>query len=199
MNMVTVKINGVEYNLKGEEQEEYLHKVAGYVDKKVKNILDNNTKLSTSSAAILSAVNIVDDMFKKQREYEKFLEKVEQIQKKQKSYEEELASLKGQLKHMQEYNSELQEKLKNNANSQYLQQKEDELRKSKEEMEIMQKTAQEYMKENVELKAENKEIKFQLQSAKYKIIDLQHKLLENQISLAVEKKKNNPLLSGNTK
>src|SRR5690348_10737226 len=124
MNIVTVKINCVEYNLKGEEQEEYLHKVAGYVDKKVKNILENNTKLSTSSAAILSAVNIVDDMFKKQREYENFLEKVEQIQRKQKSYEEEVASLKGQLKHMQEYNSELQVKLKNNTNSEYLQKKE---------------------------------------------------------------------------
>lgn len=195
MNIVTVKINGVEYNLKGEEQDEYLHKVAGYVDKKVKNILENNTKLSTSSAAILSAVNIVDDMFKKQREYENFLEKVEQIQRRQKSYEEEVVSLKGQLKHMQEYNSELQVKLKNGTNSEYLQQKEDELRRLKEEMEIIQKTAQEYMKENVELKAQNKEIKFQLQSAKYKVIDLQHKLLENQISLAVEKKKNNPLLN----
>jgi Uncharacterized protein conserved in bacteria len=199
MNIVTVKINGVEYNLKGEEQDEYLHKVAGYVDKKVKNILENNSKLSTSSAAILSAVNIVDDMFKKQIEYENFLEKVEQVQKKQKSYVEEVASLKDQLKHMQEYNSELQEKLKNNADSQYLQQKEDELRRFKEEMEIMQKTAQEYMKENVELKSQKKEMEFQLRSAKYKIIDLQHKLVENQISLAVEKKKNSPLLNDSRK
>lgn len=199
MNIVTVKINGVEYNLKGEEQDEYLHKVAGYVDKKVKNILENNSKLSTSSAAILSAVNIVDEMFKKQREYEEFLEKVEQIQKKQKAYEEEVVSLKGQLKHMEEYNTELQLKLKNNTNSQYLQQKEDELRNISKEMEIMQKTAKEYMKENIDLRSQDKETKFQLQSSKYKILDLQHKLLENQINLAVEKKQNNPLLNDNTK
>lgn len=199
MNIVTVRINGVEYNLKGEEQEEYLHKVAGYVDKKVKNILENNDKLSTASAAILSAVNIVDDMFKKQREYEQFLDKVEQIQKKQKSYEEEISSLKGQLKHMQEYNSELEAKLKNTTNSEYLKHKEDELRNTQKEMEIMQKTAKEYMSENLELKSQNKEIKFQLQSAKYKIMDLQHKLIENQISLAKEKKQNNPLLSDTTK
>jgi cell division protein ZapA len=199
MNIVTVKINGVEYNLKGEEQEEYLHKVAGYVDKKVKNILSNNCKLSTASASILSAVNVVDDMFKKQREYEKFLEKVEQIERKQKAYEEEIASLKGQLKHMQEYNTELQLKLKNDTNSQYLQHKEDEIRNISEEMEIMQKTAQKYMKENVELKSENKETKFQLQSAKYKIMDLQHKLVENQINLVKEKKQNNPFLNDNIK
>lgn len=199
MNIVTVKINGVEYNLKGEEQEEYLHRVAGYVDKKVRNIQENNSKLSTASAAILSAVNVVDDMFKKQKEYEKFLEKVEQIERKQKTYEEEIDSLKGQLKHMQEYNTELQLKLKNNTNSQYLQQKEEEIKTIRKETEAMQKTAQEYMKENIELKAENKEIKFQLQSAKYKLIDLQHKLIENQINLVKEKKQNNPLLSDNTK
>ena len=199
MNIVTVKINGVEYNLKGNEQEEYLHTVASYVDKKVKNILENNSKLSTSSAAILSAVNVVDDMFKSQRECEKFLEKVEQIQKKQKTYEQEIESLKGQLKHMQEYNTELQLKLKNNTNTEYLQQKEEELKKITKETQIMQETSQRYMRENVELKSENKEIKFQLQSAKYKIVDLQHKLVENQINLAKEKKQNNPLLNDSTR
>lgn len=199
MNIVTVKINGVEYNLKGEEQEEYLHKVAGYVDKKVKNILENNSKLSTASAAILSAVNVVDDMFKKQNEYEKFLEKVEQIQKSQKSYQEEIESLKGQLKHMQEYNTELQLKLKNDSNTQCLQQKEEEINSIKKEMEVLQEVARKHMKENIELKSQNKEIKFQLQSAKYKLMDLQHKLIENQINLVKEKKQNNPLLSDNTR
>lgn len=195
MNVITVKINGIEYNLKGDEQEEYLHKVAGYVDKKVKNILENNSKLSTSSAAILSAINIVDDMFKKQREYEKLCGDFEQMAKLQKNYEEQIQSLKKQLKHMEEYNAELQQKLKNDVNAQYLEQKDQHLEKLMKEMEVMQNTAQKYMKENTEIKSENKEIKFQLQSSKYKIIDLQHKLLENQISLAQEKKKNNPLLN----
>ncbi|NMM64040.1 cell division protein ZapA [Clostridium sp. P21] len=196
MNVITVKINGIEYNLKGDEQEEYLHKVAGYVDKKVKNILENNGKLSTSSAAILSAVNIVDDMFKKQKEYEKLYNDFEQMEKMQKSYEEQIESLKKQLKHMEEYNAELQLKLKNDVNSQYLEQKEQQVEKLIKEMEIMQNTAQKYLKENTELKEQNKEIKFQLQTSKYKVIDLQHKLIENQISLAKEKKFNNPLLNG---
>lgn len=195
MNVITVKINGIEYNLKGDEQEEYLHKVAGYVDKKVKNILENNSKLSTSSAAILSAINIVDDMFKKQREYEKLHSDFEQMATLQKSYEEQIQSLKKQLKHMEEYNAELQQKLKNDVNAQYLEQKDQHIEKLMKEMEVMQDTAQKYMKENTEIKSENKEIKFQLQSSKYKIIDLQHKLLENQISLAQEKKKNSPLLN----
>ncbi|MBC2580279.1 cell division protein ZapA [Clostridium sp. DJ247] len=194
MNRVTVKINGIEYNLKGEEHEEYLHKVAGYVDKKVKNILDNNTMLSTSSAAILSAVNIVDDMFKKQIQFEETLKKVEQLEKRQAIYEEQIESLKNQLKHMEAYNSELQEKLKNNINIQELQKKEEETKNLLNQMVAMKDEAERYMRENSELKSINKEMKFQLQSAKYKAMDLQNKLMENQINLAKERKQNNPFL-----
>jgi cell division protein ZapA len=195
MNVITVKINGIEYNLKGNEQEEYLHKVAGYVDKKVRNILENNGKLSTSAAAILSAVNIVDDMLKKQKEYEELYISFEEMKKTKKNSGEQIESLKKQLKHMEEYNAELQLKLKNDVNAQYLDQKEQQIEKLIREMEIMKETAQKYIKENTEIKSENKELKFQTQSAKYKIIDLQHKLIENQISLAKEKKQNNPLLN----
>ena len=45
MNIVTIKINGIEYNLKGNEREEYLHMVGSYVDKKIKNIMSNNEKI----------------------------------------------------------------------------------------------------------------------------------------------------------
>ncbi|MBV7272799.1 cell division protein ZapA [Clostridium thailandense] len=199
MNIVTVKINGIEYNLKGDEQEEYLHKVASYVDKKVKNIMDNNAKLSTSSAAILSAVNVVDDMLKRQKEYEELVNKVNQMEKAQKSYMEQIDSLKKQLKHMEEYNDELQLKLKSNSNNQHLEQKKQDIEKLTKELELTQETAQKYIKENAELKAENKEYKFQVQSAKYKMIDLQHRLVENQINLAKEKKQKHPFLNDSTK
>jgi cell division protein ZapA len=195
MNIVTVKINGIEYNLKGEEQDEYLHKVAGYVDKKLKNILDNNPKLSISSASVLSAINIVDDMFKVQEKQEELLEKVRQIDKTCIDYEEQIGALKRQIRHMEEYNTELQFKLKTTSKAQYVDKKEDELEKIKKEMEIIQETAKKYMNENKLLKSENKETKFQLQSAKYKVVDLEHKLLENQIDLAKEKRQNDPILN----
>lgn len=199
MNIVTVKINGIEYNLKGDEREEYLHKVAGYVDKKVKNILENNRKLSTSSAAILSAVNVVDDMFKKQKEYEELINKLNEIEKVQSSYMEHIETLKKQLNHMEQYNNELQLKLKNNVSNQQVEQLQQSVQKLTEELDITQETAQRHMKENSVLKSENKEFKFQLQSAKYKIIDLQHKLVENQINLAKEKKQKHPFLNDSTK
>ena len=62
MNTVTVKINGMEYNLKGKEDDEYLLKVSEYVDGKFKEVSSNNNKLSISSVAVLSALNIADEL-----------------------------------------------------------------------------------------------------------------------------------------
>ena len=64
MNTVTVNINGVEYNLRGKEDEKYLLDVAAYVDSKIREISVNNKKLSIGSAAVLTAVNIADELFK---------------------------------------------------------------------------------------------------------------------------------------
>ncbi len=81
MNIITVKINGVEYNLKGDEQEDYLHKVARYVDKKIADILENNPKLSTSSASILTAINAVDDGLKKEEQIENLQLEIDKLKK----------------------------------------------------------------------------------------------------------------------
>ena len=64
MNTVTVIINGIEYNLRGKEDERYLSEVAAYVDNKIREISGSNKKLNTSSAAVLTAVNIADELFK---------------------------------------------------------------------------------------------------------------------------------------
>ncbi|MDV3426551.1 MAG: cell division protein ZapA [Bacillota bacterium] len=70
MNKVTVDIHGMEYNLKGEETEEYLIKLAKQVDGKIKKILSLNDKLSTASASILTAINATDEYFKAVKELE---------------------------------------------------------------------------------------------------------------------------------
>ncbi|CAB1251770.1 cell division protein ZapA [Clostridium sp. MT-14] len=195
MNVVTVFINGIEYNLKGDEQEEYLHKVASYVDKKVKNILENNSKLSTSSAAILSALNVADDMLKVQNNNDELSKQVRELKKVEKVYEDQINSLKKQLKYTEELNGEFKEKLKKAESDDQLKEKDKQIEKLKEEIEIIKETTQKYIKENTKIIEENKELKFQVQSGKYKIIDLQHKLIENQINLAKEKKQKNPLLN----
>jgi cell division protein ZapA len=199
MNIVTIKINGIEYNLKGEEREEYLHMVASYVDKKIKSIIGNNEKLSTSSAAILTALNLGDDMFKSKTLCTSLTSKVESLEKHDKDLIEQSEGLKKQVSNMEAYNQELLTKCKNIENSEYVKTLEKENIRMKQELEVMQEATKVYIEENKVAKLENKEMKFKLQSSKYKVIDLQNKLIEYQISLAKQKKMNNPLLTSDKK
>lgn len=63
-NRVDVRIGGVDYTLLGQESEEYIQRVAFYIDKKMNEIMRANNKLSTSMAAVLTAINVADDLFK---------------------------------------------------------------------------------------------------------------------------------------
>ncbi|MGH4139411.1 cell division protein ZapA [Clostridium sp.] len=199
MNIVTIKINGNEYNLKGNEKEEYLHMVASYVDKKIKNIIENNEKLSTSSAAILTALNLGDDMFKSHSLCKEITSKSELLEKHDKESIEQLEDYKKQLNNMEAYNQELLNKCKNLENGEYVKTLEQENIKMRQELETMQSSPKIYIEENRKVKVENKEMRFKLQSYKYKIIDLQNKLIEYQISIAKQKKISNPLLTRDKK
>jgi cell division protein ZapA len=183
MNTVTVRINGVEYNLKGEEPKEYLQKVVGYVDKKMQEISVNNTMLSSSSACVLVAINAADEMFKAISLNEEFKTKIKALEEKNNNLDKLNQMLKKEIEDVKKSNVEHEKS-----------EQEDSLKLQK-EMEILQETAGKYIAECTKLKAENKEMKFQVQSAKYKMIDLQQKLIDNQIDLAVEKKHKKPLIN----
>lgn len=184
MNVVSVKINGVVYNLKGEESEEYLQKVSKYADKKIREINSKNQLLSISSAAVLSAVNIADELFKA-------MEECSELKKSNRMYENELEELKRKISFMEQSNSELVQRLENSIDADLLSKTEAELEKVKNEMSLMEETAQKYVEKNNQLKAENKEARFNLQTTKYKVLDLQNKLMESQINVAKEKKAKN--------
>lgn len=191
MNMITVKINGLEYNLKGDECNDYLQKVASYVDKKMEDLMNNNDKLSVSASAVLTALNSVDEMFKMQAKYKELLEGVKYFEKDQQGLKEQIEYLKKQIKHLEEYNNELQNKL----NSTEITEKHEDTTKNeeiidnlKEQIVILEESAKSYIEDKNRYKLENKELKFQLHSAKYKLIDLENKLIENQIHLAETKK-----------
>jgi cell division protein ZapA len=197
MNMITVNINGMEYNLRGEENEEYLHKVARQVDKKLKHILNSNSKLNVSSAAMLTALNAVDDMFKCDIAYGELEFKLERLTEANKSQKEELETLKKQLKYLEEFNAELQSKLKNMPNGDHLKEKQEITEKLNKELRITEESAKNYLNERNTLRLENKELKFQLQSYKYKTMDLQNKLIEEGVELTKIKKVRNPFITSN--
>lgn len=85
-NKVEVKIGGKEYILVGAESEEYIQKIALYIDRKMNEILKVHSHLSTSMAAVLTAVNVADDLFKVQEsegrlktQLEKLLGEIEEL------------------------------------------------------------------------------------------------------------------------
>lgn len=63
-NKVEVRIAGKEYTLVGTESDEYMHKIALYVDKKMAEIQNHNKKLSTNAVAVLTSINITDELIK---------------------------------------------------------------------------------------------------------------------------------------
>lgn len=195
MNVVTVKINGSEYNLKGEEKEEYLHRVAGCVDKKIAEVLKKNNRLSIADASVLAALNIVDEKFKTDDYCENLKIELQEASNKEKSLQTEIDNLKKQINNLQEENSQLKSNLESSRSGEYVKELEEENVSLKEELEILRETAKKNIEEKNKLKSENKELKFQVQSSKYKIMDLQNRLIENQIDLVKIKKKENPLLN----
>lgn len=198
MNTVNIKINGFEYNLVGNEKEEYLHKVALYVDKKIKFLMDKNNKLSTTEASILTSLNIADEFFKNGEMQDEYKEKIEKLMASEKALNEQVEALESKVKQLEEHNSELLDRVNNNKSEEYIKSKDEEILKLNKELKIMYETSEKHLQDKNVLTKENKELRFQLQTAKYKVMDIQNRLLENQFDLAKAKKsKNNsaPLLN----
>ena len=63
----TVRIAGKDYTIASYDTEEYVNRVAAYVDRKM-NELAEATKLPAAQLAVLAAVNATDDMMKSRDE-----------------------------------------------------------------------------------------------------------------------------------
>jgi len=72
---VPVKINGKEYHIACTEEEEYIQRVAYYIDRKLNQILNANPRLDVSMASVLTSLNLADQLFKA-------VELIEELEKK---------------------------------------------------------------------------------------------------------------------
>ncbi len=59
-----VKIGGREHTMRGIESEEYIHKVAIFVNRKMEEIERMQPGLSTTQIAVLTAINLGDEVIK---------------------------------------------------------------------------------------------------------------------------------------
>ena len=64
-NRVVVTICGEDYTFVAEESTSYMQKVGSYVSEKMEEVL-NSAKVGRTDAAILTAANIADELFKSQ-------------------------------------------------------------------------------------------------------------------------------------
>ena len=66
-NRVVVNICGEEYTFIAEESASYMQRVGAYVGDKMQEVL-SSTKVGRTDAAVLTAANIADELFKAQAE-----------------------------------------------------------------------------------------------------------------------------------
>ena len=90
MNRVSVKIDGVDYQIAGEKNEAEIVKVAKYIDGVLKNISKAAPSLSKTSAAILTSVNIADKLFDRDREIEELKKEIYQMKETDSNKNEEV-------------------------------------------------------------------------------------------------------------
>ena len=63
-HVVQVQIFGHSYTIRGEADQGYITEVAGYVDRKMREITEKLPVASLSKVAILASLNIADELFK---------------------------------------------------------------------------------------------------------------------------------------
>ena len=65
-----VKICGKEYVMAGFESEEYIHRVAIYVDRKMADLKGKYVNLNPNTLSVLTAINVADDLLKLQDQFD---------------------------------------------------------------------------------------------------------------------------------
>ena len=65
-----VKICGKEYVMAGYESEEYIHRVAIYVDRKMAELKGQYVNLNPNTLSVLTAINVADDLLKLQEQFD---------------------------------------------------------------------------------------------------------------------------------
>ncbi|QIB27206.1 cell division protein ZapA [Caloranaerobacter azorensis] len=155
---VTIRIRGQEYTVIGEESEEYIKELGNYVDNKIKDILEKNSKLNQTMAATLAAFTIADELYKIRKLVDS-LNKI--INEKDNEIEEKLNIIKGKETEIEDIKAQYEE-LNNKIND-------------------YQKKIKKY-EHALDLKEK------ELQNTQKIITELQNKLYEKQIELVQAKK-----------
>jgi cell division protein ZapA len=79
--LVEIKVFGQVYTVKTDTDEEHIQTVARYVNEKMDEVIKNTKSVSSINVAILTALNIADDLIKEKTRRLALLQEVEQKSK----------------------------------------------------------------------------------------------------------------------
>ena len=105
-NRVVVNICGEEYTFVAEESASYMQKVGTYVGDKMNEVL-NSARVGRTDAAVLTAANIADELFKAQ-------EATQQLRSQIKGYLDEAGKAQAEVSELKREIFRLQQRLDNN-------------------------------------------------------------------------------------
>ncbi len=81
VNKVTVTIYNEDYIVKGDEKPDYIEMLASYVDRRMRMVQQRNVNLSTSKVAVLTALNLANELNKLQEDYDELVKNLEEERK----------------------------------------------------------------------------------------------------------------------
>jgi cell division protein ZapA len=85
--LVEIKVFGQTYTVKSDAEEDHIQEVARYVNEKMEDVLKKTRSISSLNVAILTALNLADDLLK---EKEKRAALLQEIEKKSKELTEKI-------------------------------------------------------------------------------------------------------------
>lgn len=85
--LVEIKVFGQTYTVKTDTEEDHIQEVARYVNEKIDEVLKKTRSVSTMNVAILTALNIADDLL---REKERRIALLREIETKSKELAEKI-------------------------------------------------------------------------------------------------------------
>ncbi|MCR4956061.1 MAG: cell division protein ZapA [Lachnospiraceae bacterium] len=110
-----VLIGGKVYTLSGYESEEYMQKVASFINKKIEELstqMENYNHLSIEQRALLMELNLADEYFKCKERVEQLEADIEEFKQEEAEMKHELISLQIKLDTMKDNVTELETKNK---------------------------------------------------------------------------------------
>lgn len=81
---LSVTIFDENYVIKGEAEQDYIEKVATYVNQKMEQIAEKNSMLSAKQVAVLVALNLADEYLRLRQDYDELIKVLNGLHEKRK-------------------------------------------------------------------------------------------------------------------